>query len=131
MIPHLISFYSFFLKYLFTFWPCPVGCRIFGGIQDLISSTGDPAHAPCSGSSESELLEHQGSPFFWLFLAHSTHLRCRGLPLLLNPPGTLLPQDLCTSRSFLAKPFLQSTAQLSPSPPFTSLLSCVFLDELL
>ena len=42
------------------------------GLQDLSSSTRDWTHAPCSGNTESWLLDYQGSPwslhFWWLCL---------------------------------------------------------------
>lgn len=38
------------------------------GMQNLSSETGDRSRAPCSGSPESQLLDHQESPwrYFWL-----------------------------------------------------------------
>ena len=39
----------------------------FGYFQDLSSQTRDRTHAPCTGSSESQSLDHQGSPTTWFF----------------------------------------------------------------
>ena len=49
-------FDSFFFLWLFAFLAMPPACGIFS------SPTRDLTHAPCSGSSESQPLDLQGSP---------------------------------------------------------------------
>ena len=51
--PHIYLVFFFFNIYLFLF---------FGHMWDLSSLTRDQTHAPCSGSTESKQLDHQGSP---------------------------------------------------------------------
>ena len=51
------------LSFLFFFFFGGGGCGgTLCGLQDLSSPTRDRTHAPCSGSTESYPLDHQGSP---------------------------------------------------------------------
>ena len=48
--------------YLLLFWG-----RTYG-MQDVSSPTRDRTHAPCTGITESQPLDHQGSPMTWSHL---------------------------------------------------------------
>ena len=54
----------FFKSILSIFWPCPVAC-------ETLNPWPDPWPGPCSGSSESQPLEHQKSPQNVLSIATS------------------------------------------------------------